>query len=69
MSSKYWRDRWIKTLVDSGVEQGAAEAAYAAAYETEPVDYSKSPEIQAFMHSPLVQNRAAGQAQSARASH
>lgn len=68
MSAQYWKDRWIAALVQSGVEQSAAEAAYAMTYKTEPADYSKSPEIQAFMHSPLVQNSAPTSTQQ-RAAH
>ena len=49
MSSNYWRDRWIKALEKQGMERKAAEAAFAATYSKEPVDQSKSPEIQALM--------------------
>ena len=62
MSSKYWKDRWIAALVQNGVDQSAAEAAYIATYKNEPADYSKSPEIQAFMHAPQAD---AGNAQRA----
>ncbi len=49
MSSNYWRDRWIKALEKQGMERKAAEAAFAATYSDQPVDHSKSPEIQALM--------------------
>ncbi|MNR83795.1 hypothetical protein D3C72_145800 [compost metagenome] len=49
MSSNYWRERWIKALVKTGMDRNAAEAAFAATYSKEPADQSKSPEIQALM--------------------
>jgi len=49
MSSKYWKNRWIEALVQNGVERNLAEQAYVDTYKDEPADFSKSPEIQAFL--------------------
>lgn len=68
MSAKYWKNRWIEALVQIGVERSAAEAAYEEAYKNEPADDSKSPEIQAMMHAPLVGRANAGAA-AQRVSH
>lgn len=65
MSAKYWKNRWIKALVDSGIEPNAAEAAYAEAYKNEPADDSKSPEIQAMIYLPQAGRVNAAQRQSA----
>lgn len=65
MSSNYWRERWIKALVKSGMERSAAEAAFAATYSKEPADQSKSPEIQALMSVDL----GAGSSKSAAPAH
>ena len=49
MSAYYWKNRWVNALVHNGVERSVAEKAYDETYRSEPADYSKSPEIQAFM--------------------
>lgn len=49
MNTNYWRDRWLNALVRSGIERNAAEEAFSALYREQPVDHSKSPEIQALM--------------------
>ncbi len=49
MSTNYWRNRWIAALVHNGVKHSVAEDAYARTYSKQSADYSKSPEIQAFM--------------------
>lgn len=48
-SDKYWRNRWINSLVHNGVDRATAEAAFADAYKNRPADESKSPETQALM--------------------
>ncbi len=48
-SDKYWRQRWIDSLVHNGLDRNAAEAAFAEAYKNRPADESKSPETQALM--------------------
>jgi len=49
MSDKYWRDRWIDSLVHNGLDRKTAEAAFEEAYKNRPADESKSPETQALM--------------------
>jgi len=49
MSTNYWRNRWINALVHNGIKRVAAEEAFSETYRDNSADYSKSPEIQAFM--------------------
>lgn len=67
MSTNYWRNRWIEALVKRGIERSAAEQAFAATYRDQPADFSKSPEIQAFIS--LGANQPAAQPSKSAAKH